>query len=456
MNNYLGENNPIWEQGFGNLSWLYSIFIVTGVLATISAAAVSMTLKKIPLKEFMHSIYIIIPIGIIGGSIFGKAGTNINWYRLVFFWEPGLSIFAALLFGATAGFAWFWRKRYLRKISLWVYADNIVPHILLGQAIGRWGNLFNHEILGSEINIDNYMWLPSFIWQRLFYFYDVSTGERLTELVYRQPLFLYESVATFFCWIIIVFLVPLFFKLINKKPWKLDAAAFPTKKNPLEFNQIKQLQSYFEIEYQKVPSKDNEKNLFFLSKKNIWKKAYFTYEVDEAVSNNLQAQINLHRANNLNALKKIRDEKAKLKYKLDNEKDFFSSNKITKKEYKSNKKRFYSEFKIAIKKQKQDSSKLKNFWFLNSKELSKVNNPYNLKIMRCGFQTSLYILFYSLIRIILDSFRNAFELPLRNAPIANYVMISLVLIFGIVMAIFSQFIAPNKWREEGWLYEKSY
>gem|GEM_PF-4318047 len=49
-----------------------------GVLATISAAAASMTLKKIPIKEFMHAIYIIIPIGIIGGSIFGKAGANIN------------------------------------------------------------------------------------------------------------------------------------------------------------------------------------------------------------------------------------------------------------------------------------------------------------------------------------------------------------------------------------------
>gem|GEM_PF-3875347 len=83
--------------------------------------------------------------------------------------------------------------------------------------------------------------------------------------------------------------------------------------------------------------------------------------MDEDVSNNLQAQINAHRANNLNALKKIRDEKVKLKHKLDKEKKLFLANKITKKEYKSNKKHSHSEFNISIKKQKQDSFKLKNF-----------------------------------------------------------------------------------------------
>jgi phosphatidylglycerol:prolipoprotein diacylglycerol transferase len=75
----------------------------------------------------------------------------------------------------------------VRQISFLAYVDAIVPAILIGQIIGRYGNYQNQELYGSIITNDSY---KSFI-KHLFPLMDIS-GE------VRQPLFLYES---FFNWI---------------------------------------------------------------------------------------------------------------------------------------------------------------------------------------------------------------------------------------------------------------
>ncbi|ARU92301.1 prolipoprotein diacylglyceryl transferase [Spiroplasma clarkii] len=337
-------NNPYWDQWIntGNgetLSFLYGVLAIAGILTTIAAAATTFAIKKVPMREFMHSIYIMIPAALVGGSLFGKLGTNIVWYRVFFFWEPGLSIFASLLFGSFAGYLWFSRVKYRHNISIWVYADAIIPHMFLGQAIGRWGNLFNHELLGKPIDIEKYQWLPNFIWQRLFYFYDSASGAPVDALVYRQPLFLYESFATLTAWIIIVFLVPLLFKLISKKPWKLDPLAFPTRAKPLPIDAIKVLPNYFEVIYnRKKTTKQSDminKELLFLSKSNIWKKAYYAYEVDETVAQQFQQEINQHRENRLKALKRYNDGKAKLVESIATKQDKVTKQKLNKTEFKN-------------------------------------------------------------------------------------------------------------------------
>lgn len=461
------SSNPVWDDWVNSnfsagdsLSWMYALFAVTGIFSTIFASAMMMYKKRIPMKEFMNSIYIMLPAALVGGSIFGKLGTNITWYRIFFFWEPGLSIFTALLFGAFSGYLWFSKVKHHHHISIWVYADCIIPNILIGQAIGRWGNLFNHEILGKPIDINKFQWLPDFIWQRLFYYYDSGTGAVVKELVYRQPLFLYESMATLTCWLLIVFLVPALFKLISKKPWKLDPQAFPLRANPLEFSQIKALKTYVEITYyRKKISGENDKinsELLYLTRKNAWKKAFFVYEVDEKITQDLQNQINLHNEVRLKALKKYQAEKIKRIEKINNKKYLLKNKKITSSDFKKYKKEVVMEFLQNTKQDKRDKSYFKNLFGADSRELTKVNNPYELTVLRCGTTTGLYIMAYALIRSVLDSFRYAFELPLKNEPVLNHLMLAIIFAFGACLFIFAQFISPYKWREEGWLYEKSY
>ena len=41
----------------------------------------------------------------------------------------------------------------IRKLDFWLWADIMVPGLILGQAIGRWGNFFNQEAFGRPTSL---------------------------------------------------------------------------------------------------------------------------------------------------------------------------------------------------------------------------------------------------------------------------------------------------------------
>lgn len=98
-------------------------------------------------------------------------------------WEGGIAIHGALI-GSVITAIIFAR---VRKMSFWQLADIAAPSIILGQAIGRWGNFMNQEAHGfpvSESFYNNYMqYLPNFINQQMC----------IDGIIYH-PTFLYESV----------------------------------------------------------------------------------------------------------------------------------------------------------------------------------------------------------------------------------------------------------------------
>lgn len=58
----------------------------------------------------------------------------------------GLSYFGAML--CVLLLAYLFCKR--KKLSLLSFCDTLVPGVLLGQIIGRWGDFFSHDILGRQ------------------------------------------------------------------------------------------------------------------------------------------------------------------------------------------------------------------------------------------------------------------------------------------------------------------
>ena len=112
------------------------------------------------------------------------------WYKVFAIWEGGIAIHGAIIGGAIA--ATIFCKR--QKISTWIMADIFMPAVILGQAIGRWGNFFNSEAFGSPTE------LP---WKLL-----IPTNRRPPDFIndsYFHPTFLYESV-----WNIGVFAILMF------------------------------------------------------------------------------------------------------------------------------------------------------------------------------------------------------------------------------------------------------
>ena len=93
-------------------------------------------------------------------------------------WKGGIAIHGAIIGGtlATIIFA------RLNRISVWQLLDLVAPSVILGQAIGRWGNFFNSEAYGKPTD------LP---WK--LYIAPRYRPLNLLNSEYFHPTFLYES-----------------------------------------------------------------------------------------------------------------------------------------------------------------------------------------------------------------------------------------------------------------------
>ncbi|PSN14929.1 prolipoprotein diacylglyceryl transferase [filamentous cyanobacterium CCT1] len=93
-------------------------------------------------------------------------------------WQGGIAIHGAILGGAIA--ALLFARRY--KLSFWQLADVVAPALVLGQAIGRWGNFFNSEAFGSPTSLPWRVYIPP-----------AQRPPGLGDVAYYHPTFLYES-----------------------------------------------------------------------------------------------------------------------------------------------------------------------------------------------------------------------------------------------------------------------
>lgn len=104
-------------------------------------------------------------------------------WKFIAVWEGGIAIHGALI-GAVLTAIIFAK---VKKISFWQLADISAPSLILGQAIGRWGNFMNQEAHGgpvSEAFYNNFMqYLPNFI-----------VDQMCIDGIMYHPTFLYESV----------------------------------------------------------------------------------------------------------------------------------------------------------------------------------------------------------------------------------------------------------------------
>ncbi len=109
-------------------------------------------------------------------------------------WGGGIAIHGALIMG-TLSVIFFCRWR---KESFWDLIDVLVPSVVLGQAIGRWGNFFNNEAFGIPTNLPWKLFIP---YEFRPYIYSTKN--------YFHPTFLYESI-----WNILIFCLLIY--LFNK------------------------------------------------------------------------------------------------------------------------------------------------------------------------------------------------------------------------------------------------
>ena len=97
-------------------------------------------------------------------------------YNVIAVWEGGLAIYGGIIFGFFAVLYMSHRK----KTRFLMLADMAAPAVMLGQAIGRWGNFCNGEAFGSETTLPWRMGL--------------CNSETHFKTLYVHPTFFYESI----------------------------------------------------------------------------------------------------------------------------------------------------------------------------------------------------------------------------------------------------------------------
>ncbi len=71
-------------------------------------------------------------------------------------WRGGIAIHGAILGGTLAAIIF----ARIQKVSVWQIADVVAPSVILGQAIGRWGNFFNNEAFGRPTDLPWKLYIP--------------------------------------------------------------------------------------------------------------------------------------------------------------------------------------------------------------------------------------------------------------------------------------------------------
>lgn len=134
---------------------------------------------------FMDLVLLGVPSAIIGARIYYVAfkweDYKDNLSEIYKVWHGGIAIYGALIGAIIAAVIYVRRKGY----SFWRIADFCAPGLIVGQAIGRWGNFMNQEAHGgpvSETFLRSGLHLPDFIVNQMY-----------IEGQYYHPTFLYES-----------------------------------------------------------------------------------------------------------------------------------------------------------------------------------------------------------------------------------------------------------------------
>lgn len=195
--------NPILlDLGIIQIYWYTVIIFIAFLLG--GTIALNKAKKEDIEEEFMINFFFyLIPIVIVGARLYYVL-FNLDYYsnnimEIIKIWEGGLAIHGGVIAGLI--FTIFYTKKH--NIATLKIFDIMVVSLILGQAIGRWGNFMNSEAYGPITNLETLknLHIPSFIIDGMY-----------INGAYYHPTFFYESL-----WCFIGFIILLIVDKLNKK-----------------------------------------------------------------------------------------------------------------------------------------------------------------------------------------------------------------------------------------------
>lgn len=177
MNRFAVEN-LFGIQGL-NIAW-YGIIIATGLLLGIVLGTLRARRRGWSADVVLDFIILAVPLAVIGARLYYVA---FEWQsyagdlgKIFAINQGGLAIYGAVIGGFLAAFIF----SRAAKFPFFKLLDLVIPSLILGQVIGRWGNFINQEAFGALVTNPKLQFFPLAV-------YIQSLGE------WHQATFFYES-----------------------------------------------------------------------------------------------------------------------------------------------------------------------------------------------------------------------------------------------------------------------
>lgn len=179
--------DPVAFEIFGMAIRWYGILLSAGILAGLLYAYYEAKRLGHDPEYIVDLALWCIPMAVIGARlyyvIFEWDYYKGDLFKIINIREGGLAIHGALIAAVLTGYIF----TRVRKFSFWETADIAAPGIIIGQAIGRWGNYVNAEAHGGPtdlpwgIMVDGVRVHPTFLYESLW-----NVGVFIILILYRK------------------------------------------------------------------------------------------------------------------------------------------------------------------------------------------------------------------------------------------------------------------------------
>jgi phosphatidylglycerol:prolipoprotein diacylglycerol transferase len=166
--------NPVAFELFGlEVRW-YGIIMASAMLFGVLLAMYRAKKQGHHEDSIIDLALVVLPAAIVGARLYYVAFEwqyySGNLSKIINMREGGMAIHGGVIAALVAGI--FYTK--FKKLPTWQYADIAAPSVILGQAIGRWGNFINQEAHGGPtdlpwgIIIDGVKVHPTFLYESIW------------------------------------------------------------------------------------------------------------------------------------------------------------------------------------------------------------------------------------------------------------------------------------------------
>jgi len=184
-------NLPSYITIFGFNIYLYGLLVTSGFALAAIYLLKRHKIFSLTKDNILDLVILSIPSGLIGARLFyilfnfsSYFGPG-KWLNIILVREGGLAVYGGVIGGAIAFIVY----SRIKKIHIGRVLDAAGFGLFIGQAVGRWGNLFNREAFGVETDLP---WRMGLVFER-----DVTFGSLGRTFIagvpyYFHPAFLYE------------------------------------------------------------------------------------------------------------------------------------------------------------------------------------------------------------------------------------------------------------------------